>query len=347
MAKPLVIYTDGINVDFNISTSPRLTVLLEKYYEGSVFVNPNTKIDNAIEIQICEHIGSAKEIHEINFRKDIPIVFHHTEGDLNYVPNYKQLENIGTFLHSSRGLDIGTYCYYWAFDYRNRVDFYNIELNSKNSLAEKFLCFNGRPDIHRWFVLQNLADKKLLKHAYISFLNRYNEMSNRYNFEKFLSLYGGKADLAKFIFNTRKEIVIDRDTESIKKDDRSHSPHLYENTSVSLITETYADERPGCFITEKSWKAIANCHLPIWVAQKGIVENFRQMGFDVFDDVIDHRYDLISTPKERWAAAVDSLKKYLSIVSSLDSNDINQRLLTNQQKYLNMSFTQEMIESWL
>jgi hypothetical protein len=87
---------------------------------------------------------------------------------------------------------------------------------------------------------------------------------------------------------------------------------------VNLITETaYEPEdldqklvyhhRPG--MTEKSYKCFALYQIPIWLAPYRAVSCYRSLGFDVFDDIIDHGYDLEIDPKLRISMIVDQIQK--------------------------------------
>ena len=55
---------------------------------------------------------------------------------------------------------------------------------------------------------------------------------------------------------------------------------------------------------------------PILLGGVGIVDFLRKLGFDMFDDVVDHSYDSIIDPLDRLCAAVD----------------LNRSLLTNNEQ---------------
>lgn len=346
MARSIVIWTNTIDADFLKADPYRLASQVERFYEGEVFIDPIEIPPDAYQIQICEILEATKEIHNIKIQKNCPAIFHYTEGDFKYLANYNQLISLGTLLHSNYFFPYGMFYNYWAYDYKSRIDFYKQNLNLSREFKKSFLCFNGRPDIHRWYVLQKLHDTGLLERGFVSFLNRYGQIENEIIFNEFISMYNGSTEFTRYIYDTKKLFLLDKTNDEIHNNDRTHSEDLYSSTSVSLITETYADSRSGCFITEKSWKAIANCHFPIWIAQSGIVNAFTDMGFDVFDDVIDQSYDKILNSKDRWDTAIDSLKSYLEYDLPF-KDSISQRLLNNQQKFLNLKIKEETIKSWL
>jgi hypothetical protein len=79
--------------------------------------------------------------------------------------------------------------------------------------------------------------------------------------------------------------------------------NVFEPTAVSLITEPCYFERET-IITEKTIMAIYGGTIPIWVGGWRIPDYMRKMGFDVFDDMVDHRYQNLNDPRERCRRAV-------------------------------------------
>jgi hypothetical protein len=67
------------------------------------------------------------------------------------------------------------------------------------------------------------------------------------------------------------------------------------------------------FFTEKTAKAINSRQMMIFACVKGYVDRLRGMGFDVFDDVIDHSYDKIYSPDDRLDAVAKELKRLSSL----------------------------------
>jgi hypothetical protein len=327
-----------IKVDGNFKNCPghRILPMIESFsnWEGS--------------FQICEHYEG---IGEIIYEKNLPLVIFHSEGDENWI-DIDYFSRYGTVLHCNYKLaeTKGKFFNYWAFDYKKRLEDYNQKVNVSNSFNQKFLCLNGRPDWHRYYILQRLYDKNLLENNFVSFLNRYNHFENKNSMELFLKSYNGDPCYVKGIIKDKNIIILDRSNEQIHQDDRTHESFIYEQTSISLVTETYADSKRGLFITEKSYKPIANCHFQIWIAQPGMVEFFRNLNFDVFDDIIDNSYDNEIDDIKRFESALESLEKFLREIKNFSDKDkfyYNQRLLSNQKKYFEMKISNKEIESWL
>ena len=72
------------------------------------------------------------------------------------------------------------------------------------------------------------------------------------------------------------------------------------------ISQLTHHHRPG--MTEKSYKCFALFQVPIWLAPYRAVACYRELGFDVFDDIIDHSYDLEIDPVKRIGMVADQIQ---------------------------------------
>ena len=77
--------------------------------------------------------------------------------------------------------------------------------------------------------------------------------------------------------------------------------------SESGVTQLTHHHRPG--MTEKSYKCFALFQIPVWLASYRAVACYRELGFDVFDDIIDHSYDLESDPVKRISRVADEIQR--------------------------------------
>jgi hypothetical protein len=81
-------------------------------------------------------------------------------------------------------------------------------------------------------------------------------------------------------------------------------------------------------ITEKTVMAIFGGTIPIWVGGYFIADSMRNLGFDVFDDLIDHSYQQEITPFDRCYQAIN---KNLSVLQ--DSVLLRQFFENNQHRF--------------
>jgi len=78
---------------------------------------------------------------------------------------------------------------------------------------------------------------------------------------------------------------------------------LYSNSFVEIVSESEYDGQP--VITEKYLNSVYGRNFPIAIATPNYIRQLRSAGFDVFDDIIDHGYDLITDPVDRLRYAID------------------------------------------
>ena len=66
--------------------------------------------------------------------------------------------------------------------------------------------------------------------------------------------------------------------------------NVYGSCAVNIVTETQYDSAPG-IITEKTIMAMLSEQIPIVIGYPGIVADCKELGFDMFDDLVDISYD--------------------------------------------------------
>ena len=73
---------------------------------------------------------------------------------------------------------------------------------------------------------------------------------------------------------------------------------IYENSQLTVVTETHFDQSGGLFITEKTFRPILVGHPFIILGQKGILQKLESWGFKT--DFLDTSYDLIDDNRLRF-----------------------------------------------
>lgn len=235
---------------------------------------------------------------------------------------------------------------YFRYEYVYSVNNQNIKLNDTVSDQYNFICLNATSKLHRMFTVSELYKRNLMSFGKVSLLNRY--YGNYDNDLKQFEIWQPDQQSVKYIkdlYTNNKKLVLDYEFDNeYSRNDREQSNNLYQNVLVSLITESYGhtndvgyghsyiDEALNydlLFVTEKSYKAFANLQIPIWIALPGTVKYFRQQGFDVFDDVIDHTYDNQTDHVLRYIGAVNELERFVKEKPII--NNIEQRLRNNKK----------------
>jgi hypothetical protein len=104
---------------------------------------------------------------------------------------------------------------------------------------------------------------------------------------------------------------------------------MFSSSAVSLISES-VDYQAGIGYTEKSIYPVLGLTLPIWIGGKFQAEQFEKMGFDVFNDYIDHSYQYCNTLTERCYRAIADNQKILSDVEF--AAETRQKLMSRLKK---------------
>lgn len=85
---------------------------------------------------------------------------------------------------------------------------------------------------------------------------------------------------------------------------------MYRDSFVEIVGESIFST-PSFIVTEKTAHSFFGCNFPIILGGCGIVAHLRELGFDMFDDVVDHSYDLIANPFDRVVSAIESNRRLL------------------------------------
>jgi len=107
--------------------------------------------------------------------------------------------------------------------------------------------------------------------------------------------YGSYLDHSPWdpILNMRVPILLDGPIDD-QKQHQAPDPRFF-SCLLNIIPETSTQVDPGwnsIFVTEKTFKCFAWHQIPIWWTVPGFVDTVRNLGFDVFDDLLDqHSYD--------------------------------------------------------
>jgi hypothetical protein len=224
-------------------------------------------------------------------------------------------------------------------------------------LGKTFNTLNRVPRRNRMHLYHALRDSNMLQHGLCSF----NEVG-------YADLIGMMPDnlfaelpliLDKPADQTAAEWIYESVNrhqyyDDVKKHDNQYAPIL-DDSLVSVVAETgggtpenipedwinnnwYFYYEEG-FITEKTFRTIANGHPVIWVAEHGTTKVMQRLGFKTYSEFWDESYDAIRDPVDRINAVIDVLKD-LSKLNTQERQDLWQRMVPtlqyNQQLIFNL-----------
>lgn len=129
--------------------------------------------------------------------------------------------------------------------------------------------------------------------------------------------------------------IIDRTTNNIE---HVQTNPIFHSCLFNMVVESSSQSDPGIwrsiFLTEKTFKAFGLRQIPIWFAVPSFVAEVRKLGFDMFDDIVDHSYDHIVNEDQRFMQVFDQINK---LNTQLDLSQC-QQLRDNIHDRLNNNF---------
>jgi hypothetical protein len=186
---------------------------------------------------------------------------------------------------------------------------------SWNPLANKALFLMGKAEkIHRIGLLSKLYEHKLLDQLEWSFYTDKGINEQCKNILRHYSDYNFNKFLAKCV----------RDLDPIKKEMQYGTSHyggfpydvtLYENTCLSIISETECQHVAAEYewITEKTWRAIANRHPFVMASSPATLAKLKSFGFKTFENyMIESEYDCIIDDWTRLQAIATNVEYFMA-----------------------------------
>jgi hypothetical protein len=197
-----------------------------------------------------------------------------------------------------------------------------------------FLCLNGSIRAHRIILFLELIKNKLINEKGVVHKNEismllYTGWRNKFN----------KNDFKKYIFDLKVNNIINESEYNILLSYQNILPIKVENESgkrpnlelksfyrkiLNLITENVSgyDESDNkkyktITFTEKVWVPFKTHQIPVLISLPNSLDKLRELGFDLFDDFVDHSYDKESDHNKRIKLAFKEIQR-LSKLNCVD-----------------------------
>lgn len=125
---------------------------------------------------------------------------------------------------------------------------------------------------------------------------------------------------------------------------------LMSSTAISLIAESIEIQKCAEFTEKTAFSVLAHT-FPIWVGGYNMASKWREKGFDVFDDIIDHSYESMPTLLERCFFAFYLNKDILTDIQlATELRNKNIERLVNNNRLLTPTFiknyNKSVIKTW-
>ena len=190
-------------------------------------------------------------------------------------------------------------------------------LTKPNHSRDTFLFLTGKPlGHHRVGTLYSIWKNGLMHRCRYSFFGNTNEF--REACYHFIDIGDQKRFFAEVKNQSPDSIEVEHTGPmSIHYSGIPYQTCLYEHTQFSVVSETHGWRGPPYHVTEKTWRAILNCHPFILAGQPGMVNYLESLGFDCYrsylrNDYLDHGGE--------WNH-LDNHNLIKNIISWLSSND--------------------------
>lgn len=107
-----------------------------------------------------------------------------------------------------------------------------------------------------------------------------------------------------------------------------HQADFYQHFAADIVTESVFDY-PYPYITEKTLRPIACKRMFFMVGAAGTLALLRDLGFQTFDDIMDHAYDSITDASTRFLAVMAAVEQFCTIPLP----EVKQYMLDNQSRF--------------
>ena len=291
--------------------------------------NPMNLVDSSYYKTILPHVNDdsifVTVVHEVLMKNSYDSGNHIVYG-INEIVDY--ISKLGQITTRDIKLILSNVCDYelelpdvYKLDYFLAQTFVKIiedghPINpSWNHSADKALFLMGKANkIHRVGLLAKLYEHQLLDRLEWSFhteqgitdlcrdiLRHYSD----YNFKKFLNICVKDLDSIKtnLHYDAFNYIGFPYDVT------------VYENTCLSIVSETEFSQCPIGYewITEKTWRTIANRHPFVMASSPGTLAKLKSFGFRTFENyMLDSEYDQITDDFARLQAIVNNIEYFMN-----------------------------------
>lgn len=202
-------------------------------------------------------------------------------------------------------------------------------------IEKTFLCLNRRWRPHRPSLVALLHVKNLLEQGHVSLEPNVDGVNWHNYFDRILelnmindfvyhALLSNKNKIQQLpSLNLDAPLKDNGDLPALQSFDRSY----YDRTMFSVITETlyYSDENFGksIFITEKTYKAIANMHPFILLSAPNSLGALKNRGYKTFSPIINEDYDTEQNDATRLLMVVTEIERLANLSQKEKENFVS------------------------
>jgi hypothetical protein len=123
---------------------------------------------------------------------------------------------------------------------------------------------------------------------------------------------------------------------------------IYENSQLTVVTESHFNQTGGLFITEKTFRPLLVGHPFMILGQRGTLKKLRDWGFQTDFDGIDQSYDDVADDCERFSQFHQSLRNWCVLDPEIRKTAIykwDNIIQHNFQNYKKLNFKKTMFDN--
>jgi hypothetical protein len=250
-------------------------------------------------------------------KRDIKILFYYSEGDNPYVINEhlttqckdNKIPREQVLFVSANTVAKELEHFYYVADDELLFRFRNSEIPAveyhENNRDKKFTALVRMHKYWRANIMSTIWQQRLDNDGYFAYGNEITADETEEDNPIEVDNYVGLRERTR-IFISGLPFVAD----TLNSDD--HNNHTiavnehFSNSYLNIVIESHmdVDKSEGVLLTEKTFKPIKNAQPFVIFGAKGSLQTLRELGYKVFDDVFDNRYDNIENTYERFMALI-------------------------------------------
>jgi len=198
---------------------------------------------------------------------------------------------------------------------------------SDGPCSYKISSFNGTTRYHRVENFVKLKEKSYFDQLLFTMRNNWNEKT-------------AKRQVPKEVWDNNivekfNSLIPPENAPFVKTNSINNLAHS--DSYINYVTETSVLDGT-IMVTEKTWKPIMAGQPGLWLSNPGHVNFLRSIGFDMFDDIIDHSYDREKNLNRR----IDMIHKVIDNIMLLDLAQIFKDTLSRRQANIDWFYSNDL-----
>lgn len=279
---------------------------------------------------------------------NVKIVLIHKDPGLNDLDNLKNVIVVSPTQFENKSNDINYYLIHTGSHKKRNLFAEFFDTFGGVVRHKRFLSTTGFPKPVRILLYFLLKDCGILKDTLYSNLFYHNNQDLSYN-NMMISYFGD--DIKRIISVAEyeeclKDFPIILDTIWGKTEPFSELPplHLSMNSYFEIVNATHFESTKELYTSEKIFRPFYSFTIPIYCGSPFLVKYLKNLGFDLFEDIVDTSYDEYTDPLERTLR----IFKSISEINDMDLESMHEfylnnknRLVSNFNKLSELSETQK------